>query len=126
MIGADRRPEIFSSGPSRLLAAVDIPIHRIFREVALASPESVAVVSEGVALRYGELNDRACRLASYLRHQGVLDGTRVALCMDRSVEMIIGMLGILKAGGVYVPIDPGYPRERVDFMVKEVEAPGAF
>ncbi len=97
-------------------------VHQEFERHAELQPEAPAVVGGGEPLSYGELNYRSGRLAEYLRSQGVGVGSRVALCMDRSLEMIIGMLAILKAGGVYVPLDPAYPAERLAFLVNEVAA----
>jgi amino acid adenylation domain-containing protein len=93
--------------------------HEMFEAQAERVPEAVAVVYEGVQLSYGELNARANRLGHYLRGVGVKEETRVAICTERSVEMIIGLLGIWKAGGVYVPLDAGYPVERLRYMVED-------
>ena len=70
-------------------------------------------------MRYGELNRRANQLAHYLRELGVRPDTRVGLCVERSVEMVVGILGVLKAGGAYVPLDPGYPLERLRYMLED-------
>jgi amino acid adenylation domain-containing protein len=102
---------------------VDVHIHKVFDGVAADSPGSIALVSERGSVTYRELNDRAECLASFLQNQGVRVGSYVPLCLDRSIEMIIGMLGVLKAGGAYAPIDPGYPRERLRFMLAELGAP---
>src|SRR4029077_6122144 len=102
---------------------VDYPnrqlIHELFEEQAARTPEAVAVVFEHQWLSYGELNRRANQLAHYLRHFGVRPDARVAVCMERSLEMIIGLLGIVKAGGAYVPLDPSYPRERLHYMLED-------
>ncbi len=99
-------------------------VHQEFERQAALQPDAVAVVGKGgTTLTYGELNDRSERLAELLRSEGVAVGSRVALCVDRSTEMIIGMLAILKAGGVYVPLDPEYPAERLALILKEVAAP---
>jgi len=76
-------------------------------------------VYEDTGLSYGELNRRANRLAHYLRGQGVRPDARVALCMERSLEMLVGVLAVLKAGGAYVPLDPAYPAERLLFMLQD-------
>ena len=122
MISSDERERILCFGQSPSPPLGDLPIHRVFEQIARSSPDSIAVVSKSATLSYGELNDRASRLARYLRAQGVGDGARVGLCMDRSAEMIIGMLGTLKAGGVYVPLDRSYPSERLAFMIRDAEA----
>jgi amino acid adenylation domain-containing protein len=94
-------------------------IHELFEEQVRCTPDAVAVVHEDQLLTYGELNARANRLASYLIAQGVQPDRRVGLCVDRSVEMVVGMLGILKAGGAYVPLDPAYPAERLGYLIKD-------
>ncbi len=103
-------------------AIVDVHIYKAFDRIATNSPGSIALVSERGSLTYGELKDRAECLASFLQKQGVRAGTYVPLCMDRSTEMIVGMLGVLKAGGAYAPIDPGYPRARLRFILEELAA----
>ena len=70
-------------------------------------------------LTYGELNRRANRLAHYLREYGVGPDERVAICVERSLEMVVGLLGVLKAGGAYVPLDPEYPAERLRYMLED-------
>ncbi len=94
-------------------------IHHLFEEQVERAPEAVAVTFEGEQLTYGELNRRANQLAHYLRSHGVGPETLVGICVDRSIDMIVGLLGILKAGGAYVPLDPAYPKERLDFLVKD-------
>jgi amino acid adenylation domain-containing protein len=96
-------------------------IHELFeRQVGLA-PEQTAVVFEEEQLSYEELNWRANRIANYLRRLGVRPDTRVGVLMERSVEMVVGMLGVLKAGGAYAPLDPAYPEERLAFMIEEAK-----
>lgn len=94
-------------------------LHELFEEQVERTPEGMAVVCEGEALTYAELNARANRLAHYLRSLGVGPEVLVGICVKRSLGMVIGILGILKAGGAYVPIDPGYPRQRIAFMVED-------
>ncbi len=96
-------------------------IHELFEAQVERSPEAVAVVHEGQQLTYRELNCRANQLGRYLRKMGVGPDVLVGICVDRSVEMVVGLLGILKAGGAYVPLDPAYPRERLDFMLKDAK-----
>src|SRR5205085_1119276 len=74
-------------------------------------------------LTYGELNERANQLAHYLRARGVGPDVPVGICMERSLELVIGVLGVLKAGGAYVPIDPAYPEDRLTFMLQNAQAP---
>ncbi len=94
-------------------------IHRLFETQARLTPEAIAVSCEGRTLTYGELNRQANRLAHYLRGLGVRPDERVALCAERSLEMVVGILGILKAGGGYVPLDPAYPAERLEYMLND-------
>jgi len=98
-------------------------IHHLFEARVERTPDAVAVVFENERLTYGELNVRANRLAHHLRALGVGPETLVAICMERSPEMIIGLLGILKAGGAYVPLDPKYPKERLAFMLADTRVP---
>ena len=88
----------------------------LFEEQAARFPETIAIKYEGQQLRYRELNARANQLACYLRKLGVGPDHLVALCLERSLELIVGILGILKAGGAYIPIDPDYPAERLAYM----------
>ncbi len=94
-------------------------VQQLFEEQAARTPTAVAVVYEDTQLTYRELNARANRLAHYLCHLGVGPETLVGLCVERSLEMLIGLLGILKAGGAYVPLDPTYPAERLVFMLED-------
>jgi amino acid adenylation domain-containing protein len=98
-------------------------IHQLFEEQVEKTPEAVAVVFEDQQLSYGELNVKANQLAHHLRGLGVKPDTLVAICVERSLEMVIGLLGILKAGGAYVPLDPDYPAERLAYMLQDTAAP---
>jgi len=98
------------------------PVYRMFEERAATSPDAVAVELGGVRLTYGELNLRANRVAHRLRELGVGPEVAVALCMDRSLATIICSLGVLKAGGVYVPIETEFPTDRVKHMLDETDA----
>ncbi|MCO7190789.1 MULTISPECIES: non-ribosomal peptide synthetase, partial [unclassified Pseudoalteromonas] len=94
-----------------------------FAEQVAQTPEAVAVICGDEQLSYEALDTRSNRLAHYLREeQGVGAESRVGLCCRRGVDMIVGLLGILKAGGGYVPLDPGYPAERLQYMVQDSEA----
>ncbi|KAF9399972.1 hypothetical protein BGX21_005210 [Mortierella sp. AD011] len=94
-------------------------IHHLFELQALVAPASRAVVFEDQELTYSELNGRANRLAHRLIELGVKPDMRVALCVDRSLAMIVGLLAILKAGGAYVPLDPAYPSDRLEYMLAD-------
>ncbi|TMP76605.1 hypothetical protein CWB73_21570, partial [Pseudoalteromonas phenolica] len=82
-------------------------------------PEKIALVYEASRLSYGELNRRANQLARYLTAQGVKPDTLVGLCVERSLETVVGMLAILKAGGAYVPLDPANPQSRLTYMLED-------
>jgi amino acid adenylation domain-containing protein len=97
----------------------DKTIAGLFEEHAAGTPNAVAVEYEGRELKYGDLNRQANRLAHYLRGLGVKPDTQVAVCVDRSLEMIVGLLAVMKAGGAYVPMDPAYPEERLRFMLED-------
>ena len=84
-------------------------IHELFEAQVERTPDAVAVVYRDEELTYRELNHRANQLARYLREHGVGPEALVGLCVERSLEMVVGLLGILKAGGAYVPLDPAYP-----------------
>jgi amino acid adenylation domain-containing protein len=107
--------------------AVDYPkdrcLHELVEEQAEHTPEAVAVVFEKQQLTYRELNDRANQLAHHLQKLGIGPDTLVGICLERSLEMVVGLLGILKAGGAYVPLDPGYPKERLAFMIQDSQPP---
>ena len=98
-------------------------IHQLFEEQVERTPEATAVVFEDQQLTYRELNNRANQLAHYLRKLGVGPEVLVGICVERSIEMVVGLLGILKAGGAYVPLDPSYPTERLGFMLKDSGSP---
>ena len=94
-------------------------VHQMFEAQVRRSPEAVAVADHQQELTYAELNARANRLAHHLRELGVSRDVRVALFIERSVEMVVGVLAILKAGGAYVPLDPSYPIERLTYMLQD-------
>ena len=99
--------------------ALDLCIHRLFAEQAQARPEAIALTFAGQHLSYAELDSRANRLAWMLRERGVGPQVRVGLALERSLEMVVGLLAILKAGGAYVPLDPEYPLERLSYMIED-------
>lgn len=94
-------------------------IHRLFEEQAERTPELIAVTYEDQSLTYAELNGRANQLARYLRKKGVTADQLVGICVERSLEMLVGLLAILKAGAAYVPLDPHYPVERLAYMLED-------
>ena len=96
-------------------------IHELFEEQSSLNPEKLAVVCSGEKLSYSQLNHRANQVAHYLQRLGVKPNIRVGLYVERSLEMVVGLLGILKAGGAYVPLDPSYPGERIAAMIEDAE-----
>lgn len=94
-------------------------LHELFKEQAVANPEQIAIHFSNSSMTYEELDERSHQLALYLQALGVRKGEMVALCLDRSFETIITILAVLKAGGVYVPIDPAYPEERVKYILED-------
>ncbi len=98
-------------------------VHHLFQSQADASPESVALVCGEHTLSYRQLNERANQLAHYLLSIGVGPEIRVAVCMNRSIEMIVALLGVLKSGAAYLPIDPDYPVERIGWLLDDSQSP---
>jgi amino acid adenylation domain-containing protein len=100
----------------------DKTMHQLFEGQVVKTPNNIAVIFKDQQLTYLELNTKANQLAHYLREQGVGPEVFVAIAVERSLEMIVGILGVLKAGGTYVPIDPSYPQERIQFMLEDTNA----
>ena len=91
----------------------------LFRQQAARRGNEAAVIEEGRSYSYGELDERSDRLANYLVGQGLQRGALVPICMERSIDLVTGILGILKGGGVYAPVDPSYPEERISYMLED-------
>ncbi|HKP51511.1 MAG TPA: amino acid adenylation domain-containing protein [Chloroflexia bacterium] len=96
-------------------------IHPLFERQAQQTPDAVALIFGEKRLTYQELDQRANRLARHLRDMGIGRETLVGVCMERSIEMVVALLGVLKAGGAYVPLDPSYPEERLRFMMEDTQ-----
>ena len=96
-------------------------IHQLFEEQVENNPNAIAVVFEEQKLTYSQLNSKANQLANYLQKLGVAPETLVGICVERSLEMVVGLLAILKAGGAYVPLDPNYPTSRLNYMVEDAQ-----
>jgi amino acid adenylation domain-containing protein len=107
--------------------SVDYPrglgVHQLFEAQVDRTPHATAIVHEGARWSYAEVESRANRLSRWLRAQGVRPEVKVAVCMERTPELIVALFGVLKAGGAYVPVDPAYPADRIGFMVDESGAP---
>jgi amino acid adenylation domain-containing protein len=101
----------------------DACVHELIEHQAERRDDSVAVTFEDQHLTYFDLNRRANHLAHYLRKRGVGPDVLVGLCVERSLDMIVGLLGILKAGGAYVPLDPAYPKDRIAYILEDASAP---
>ncbi|MDO7895544.1 non-ribosomal peptide synthetase [Pseudomonas citrulli] len=120
LLAVDEQRQILDSlgvepGEQRL----DLCIHGLFGEQAQARPDAPALTFAGQTLSYGELDRRANRLAWALRERGVGPQVRVGLALERSLDMVVGLLAILKAGGAYVPLDPEYPLDRLHYMIED-------
>lgn len=94
-------------------------VHELFADEAKRIPDAVAVECDGETLTYDELDRKADQLAGYLRNSGIAEGSLVGICVDRSLDMMVGLLGILRSGAAYVPIDPAYPTDRVRMIIED-------
>ncbi|MDD1617506.1 MAG: AMP-binding protein, partial [Methylococcaceae bacterium] len=94
-------------------------LHQLFEQQVIKTPDAIALVFGNQQLSYDALNQRANQVAHYLLTLGIRPDDSVAVCMERSVDMIVGVLGILKAGGAYLPLDPNYPAERLTYMLND-------
>src|SRR5262249_61992342 len=102
--------------------APEVCLHHLLERRAKQSPQSIALSGDGLCISYAGLNRRANQLAHYLQAVGVGPETLVALYLERSPEMIIAILAVLKCGGAYVPLDPAWPRRRLAFIVEDAQA----
>jgi amino acid adenylation domain-containing protein len=111
-----------SSTTPKPIIPKDLCIHQLIEQQAARTPDNIAVVFENQQLTYAQLNTRANQLAHHLQALGVTAETVVALCVERSLDMLVGLLGILKAGGAYLPLDPIVPSDRLSYMVQDAGA----
>jgi amino acid adenylation domain-containing protein len=123
MSDEERRESVVGRNRTRVEYEDGKCIHELFEAQAEATPDQTAVLFEGGRLSYQELNRRANQLARYLRRLGVGPEVPVGIYVERSPDMVVGLLGILKAGGAYVPLDPAYPNERLAFMISDARMP---
>ena len=119
---SEERQILFEFNNPKAAYPADKTIHQLFEEQAERHPDNTAVVFGDKCLTYGQLNVMANNLARKLRDIGVKSENIVGIKVERSFEMIIGILGILKAGGAYLPIDPNYPEDRINFMLEDSKA----
>ncbi|WP_247539250.1 non-ribosomal peptide synthetase, partial [Ralstonia pseudosolanacearum] len=120
LLGAEEQSQIVDAwNAGELMPAPSATLHAVFEAQVRRMPEAIAVEHEGQQVSYAELNARANRVAHALRRLGVGLDARVGLCVERSVELVVGLLGILKAGGGYVPLDPSYPQDRLAYMLED-------
>ncbi|MDO9235832.1 MAG: condensation domain-containing protein, partial [Aquabacterium sp.] len=119
MSAVERRQLLFGFNTTAADYPAEQSLHALFEAQVEKTPDADAVTFAGQTLSYSELNAKANRLAHYLRSRGAGPEVLVGLCVERSLELAVGMLGILKAGGAYVPLDPHYPEERIAYIVKD-------
>ncbi len=120
---AERRQVLVEWNATDATFPGDRSIHERFEEQVARAPDAIAVAFEGETLTYAQLNAKANQLARYLQARGAGPEVLIGLCVERSLEMVIGILGILKAGSAYVPLDPTYPKERLGFIVADTQIP---
>ena len=120
---AERRQLLVEWNETEVLLPADQCVHWLFEEQVKRTPDAAAVVFQTQSLTFAELNRRANQLANHLQNLRVGPEVLVGLCVERSLEMVIGLLGVLKAGGAYVPLDPAYPLERLSFMLEDAAVP---
>jgi amino acid adenylation domain-containing protein len=121
LTAAERRQVTVGWNPPVAPYPAQLCLHELFAQQAARTPDAVAVVCEKDRLTYADLEQRANQLAHYLRRQGVGAESLVGLAVERSLELVVGILGILKAGGAYLPLDPTYPAERLAFMLADAQ-----
>ena len=119
LLDSDERAEVLEAWNQTAVSFPERCAHQLFEEQVERRPEATALVLGDRRLSHRELNQRANQVARYLRARGVGPETLVGISVERSVEMVVGLLGVLKAGGAFVPIDPDYPQERIDYMLAD-------
>jgi amino acid adenylation domain-containing protein len=123
LLGDAEREQVLEAWNQTKRGYAALPVHALFAEWARRAPQAVALLDGREAVTYGALDRRASLLARHLRDLGVGAETPVGLCMERTPELLVGVLGIWKAGGAYVPLDPGYPAERLGWIITDAAVP---
>ncbi len=123
LLSEDEQRQLAAWNATQQEYPTDTCVPQLVEEQSAIRPEAAALVAGNQVLSYQAVNQRANQLAHYLRASGVSANVLVGVCMERSPEMVIGLLGILKAGGAYVPLDPAYPPERLAYMLEDAQAP---
>jgi amino acid adenylation domain-containing protein len=118
----ERHQILFEWNDTQIENEPSLCIHEVFEQQAAAKPHAVALVHKDEQLTYRELNERANKLAHHLRRLGTGPESLVGVCLERSAEAVVAILGVLKAGGAYLPLDPSYPRERLSWMLADAGA----
>ena len=121
LLTATEHQQILTTRNKNQISVPQHCIHQLFEAQVEKTPDAIAIVCEQVQLTYKELNQRANQLAYYLQIQGVKPEFLVGICLERSCELIVGILGVLKAGGAYLPLDPAYPQERLAYMLEDAQ-----
>ncbi len=121
LTATERHQLLVEWNQTKTLYPRDRNIQQLFEEQVEINPHAIAIIFKDQQLTYQQLNQKANQLARYLQRFGVKSEVLVGIYIDRSIEMIVGLLGILKAGGAYLPIDPSYPQERLDFTIKDAQ-----
>ncbi|MTJ48116.1 non-ribosomal peptide synthetase [Dolichospermum sp. UHCC 0259] len=121
LLTTSEQQQIFMAGNTDQISIPQQCIHQLFEAQVIKNSDAVAAVFEEKQLTYQELNQRANQLANYLQKQGVKPEVLVGICLERSLELVVAVLGILKAGGAYLPIDPAYPQERLTYMLTDAQ-----
>ncbi|MET3373126.1 amino acid adenylation domain-containing protein [Variovorax boronicumulans] len=119
LLGPQEHAQLREWGEGRDTAWDEVPVHRLVERQAALRPEATALIVDGVPMCFRDFDRRANRLAHALIAQGVQPEDRIGLAVERSPEMVVALLGVLKAGAAYVPLDPDYPPERLDFMAAD-------
>src|SRR5271170_2299803 len=116
---SERHRALYEWNDTRVEFPSDKCVHEMFEEQVARTPDATALVFEGASISYLELNQRANRFARHLVKLGVKPDERVAICAERSFEMVVALLAVLKAGGAYLPLDPAYPVDRLRYMLED-------